>query len=97
MIREKLEDYVRTIPDFPEPGIMFRDITSVLQDADGLRMRGGVHSKRGGLVRHPGGRRADRNGASSISMAPRWPPRMRPVRICRYYTMKGTRGSTIAE
>ena len=38
MIREKLEDYVRTIPDFPEPGIMFRDITSVLQDADGLRM-----------------------------------------------------------
>lgn len=38
MIREKLEDYVRTIPDFPEPGIMFRDITSVLQDADGLHL-----------------------------------------------------------
>jgi len=38
MKREKLEDYVRTIPDFPEPGIMFRDITSVLQDADGLQM-----------------------------------------------------------
>lgn len=33
---KKLEDYVRTIPDFPEPGIMFRDVTSVLQDADGL-------------------------------------------------------------
>ena len=31
-------DYVRTIPDFPEPGIMFRDITSVLQDADGLHL-----------------------------------------------------------
>ena len=29
MIREKLEDYVRTIPDFPEPGIMFRDITTI--------------------------------------------------------------------
>ena len=33
---KKVEDYVRTIPDFPEPGIMFRDVTSVLQDADGL-------------------------------------------------------------
>ena len=33
---KKLEDYVTTIPDFPEPGILFRDITSVLQDADGL-------------------------------------------------------------
>ncbi|MBR6238678.1 MAG: adenine phosphoribosyltransferase [Lachnospiraceae bacterium] len=38
MIKEKLEDYVVSIPDFPEPGIIFRDITSVLQDADGLRM-----------------------------------------------------------
>lgn len=33
-----LEDYVRTIPDFPEPGIMFRDITTVLQDPDGLKL-----------------------------------------------------------
>ena len=33
-----LKDYVRTIPDYPEPGIMFRDVTSVLQDADGLHM-----------------------------------------------------------
>jgi adenine phosphoribosyltransferase len=31
-------DYVRTIPDFPEPGIMFRDVTSVIQDPDGLRL-----------------------------------------------------------
>ena len=38
MIREKVEDYVRTIPDFPQPGIMFRDITSILQDPDGLAM-----------------------------------------------------------
>lgn len=35
---KKLEDYVRTIPDFPEPGIMFRDVTSVLQDPDGLKL-----------------------------------------------------------
>ncbi|MDO4519501.1 MAG: adenine phosphoribosyltransferase [Eubacteriales bacterium] len=35
---KKVEDYVRNIPDFPEPGIIFRDITSVLQDADGLHL-----------------------------------------------------------
>ena len=35
---KKVEDYVRTIPDFPEPGIMFRDVTSVLQDAEGLQL-----------------------------------------------------------
>ena len=38
MIRERVEDYVRSIPDFPEEGIIFRDVTSVLQDADGLRL-----------------------------------------------------------
>ena len=35
---KKVEDYVRSIPDFPEPGIIFRDITSILQDADGLQL-----------------------------------------------------------
>ncbi|MBQ6384270.1 MAG: adenine phosphoribosyltransferase [Clostridia bacterium] len=35
---KKLEDYVVTIPDFPKPGIMFRDITSVIQDAEGLHL-----------------------------------------------------------
>ncbi len=35
---KKLEEYVRTIPDFPEEGIMFRDVTSVLQDAEGLHL-----------------------------------------------------------
>lgn len=33
-----IEEYVRSIPDFPEPGIIFRDVTSVLQDAEGLRL-----------------------------------------------------------
>ncbi len=37
MKREHLEDYVTTIPDFPQPGIMFRDITSLVQDPDGLQ------------------------------------------------------------
>lgn len=35
---KKLEDYVVTIPDFPEPGILFRDVTSVIQDAEGLQL-----------------------------------------------------------
>lgn len=35
---KKLEDYVRSIPDFPEEGIIFRDVTSVLQDAEGLHL-----------------------------------------------------------
>ena len=35
---KKLEEYVRAIPDFPEEGIIFRDVTSVLQDADGLQL-----------------------------------------------------------
>ena len=35
---KRLEEYVLTIPDFPEPGIMFRDITSVIQDPDGLKL-----------------------------------------------------------
>ena len=33
-----LKDYVRTIPDFPSPGIMFRDLTTVLQDAEGFKL-----------------------------------------------------------
>jgi adenine phosphoribosyltransferase len=35
---KNLESYVRSIPDFPEPGIIFRDVTSILQDKDGLKM-----------------------------------------------------------
>ncbi len=33
-----VKDYILTIPDFPEKGIMFRDITTVLQDAEGFRL-----------------------------------------------------------
>ncbi len=33
-----LKDYIITIPDFPEEGIMFRDVTSILESADGLKL-----------------------------------------------------------
>ena len=35
---KKVEDYIRSIPDFPEKGVIFRDVTSVLQDAEGLKL-----------------------------------------------------------
>ena len=35
---KKVEDYVRSIPDFPKEGIIFRDVTTVLTDADGLTL-----------------------------------------------------------
>ena len=28
----EIDQYVRSIPDFPEPGIIFRDITSIIQN-----------------------------------------------------------------
>lgn len=33
-----IEEYVRSIPDFPEPGIIFRDVTSILEDGEGLHL-----------------------------------------------------------
>ena len=33
-----VKDYIRTIPDFPKPGILFRDVTTVMQDADGFKL-----------------------------------------------------------
>ena len=35
---KQLADFVTTIPDFPQKGIMFRDITTVVQDPEGLKM-----------------------------------------------------------
>ncbi len=33
-----IKDYIRTIPDFPHEGIMFRDVTTLFADARGFRM-----------------------------------------------------------
>ena len=35
---KKMEDYVRSSVDFPEKGIIFRDVTSLLQDPEGLHL-----------------------------------------------------------
>ena len=35
---KKLEDYITSIPDFPEPGIIFRDITTMLESPEGLKL-----------------------------------------------------------
>ncbi|MGB0497189.1 MAG: adenine phosphoribosyltransferase [Rubricella sp.] len=36
--RLQVQDYIRTIPDFPHEGIMFRDVTTLFNDARGFRM-----------------------------------------------------------
>lgn len=35
---KKIEDYMTTIPNYPIEGVMFRDITTVLNDADGFQL-----------------------------------------------------------
>jgi adenine phosphoribosyltransferase len=35
---KELKDYVKNIPDFPQPGIIFRDVTSVVEDPEGLKL-----------------------------------------------------------
>lgn len=37
-IREYLLEHIRTIPDFPKPGIQFKDITTLLSDKKALRL-----------------------------------------------------------
>ncbi|WP_068268325.1 adenine phosphoribosyltransferase [Caviibacter abscessus] len=36
--KEKVDKLIRTIPDFPEKGILFRDITTALKDKEGLKL-----------------------------------------------------------
>lgn len=33
-----VKDYIRTIPDFPQKGVMFRDVTTIMNDADGFKL-----------------------------------------------------------
>ncbi|MDH3688600.1 MAG: adenine phosphoribosyltransferase [Gammaproteobacteria bacterium] len=33
----ELKDLVRSIPDYPQPGVIFRDITTLMKDARGFR------------------------------------------------------------
>ncbi len=34
---KKLEEYIRDVPDFPKKGIIFKDITTLLKDKEGLK------------------------------------------------------------
>ncbi|WP_313367395.1 adenine phosphoribosyltransferase [Sphingobacterium mizutaii] len=38
MIEEQLKAYIRDIPDFPQPGIVFKDITPLLQQPELVRL-----------------------------------------------------------
>ena len=35
---QALKERIRHVPDFPKPGILFYDVTTLLQDRDGFRM-----------------------------------------------------------
>ena len=35
---KKLEDYMISIPDYPVPVVLFRDVTGILNEADGIRL-----------------------------------------------------------
>ena len=34
----EVEKYIKSIPDFPKPGIIFRDVTSVTEDPEGMKL-----------------------------------------------------------
>jgi adenine phosphoribosyltransferase len=56
-VSEDLKALIRTVPDFPRPGIQFRDITTLLKRRDGLR------SVTDRLAAHCRGRRIDKIAA----------------------------------
>lgn len=33
-----IDKYIRAIPDFPEPGVMFRDVSTVTQNPEGMKL-----------------------------------------------------------
>ena len=35
---KRIEDFIIAVPDFPKPGVLFRDITGILSDPDGLKL-----------------------------------------------------------
>ena len=35
---KRIEDYIIAVPDFPKPGVLFRDITGILSDPEGLKL-----------------------------------------------------------
>jgi adenine phosphoribosyltransferase len=51
---EELKHLIREVPDFPKPGILFYDITTLLKDPQGLRRAADV------LAEHYAGRKIDR-------------------------------------
>lgn len=49
----QIKSYIRTIPNYPKRGVMFRDITTLLKNPAGFRLA------IGGLAKHYSGRRID--------------------------------------
>ena len=37
-LQDSIKSFIRTVPDYPHEGILFRDITGLLENAHGLRL-----------------------------------------------------------
>jgi adenine phosphoribosyltransferase len=37
-MENKLEKYIKAVPDFPKPGVLFRDVTGILDSGEGFRL-----------------------------------------------------------
>ena len=46
MTIDELKTLVRDVPDFPQKGILFKDITTMLKDKEGLRTAAQMLSER---------------------------------------------------
>ena len=37
-MQNQLEKYIKAVPDFPKPGVLFRDVTGILDSGEGFRL-----------------------------------------------------------
>ena len=71
-----LKNLIREVPDFPKPGILFYDITTLLKDADGLRE---LIDRLGAGYGSQGNREGDRHrGRGDLLPRRRLPTRSKP-------------------
>ena len=41
-MENQLEKYIKVVPDFPKPGVLFRDVTGILDSGEGIEDRKSV-------------------------------------------------------
>ncbi len=64
-----LKRFIRDVPDFPEPGVLFRDITPLLQNAEAFQYAVGHLANPHDVVAFPPGAAGDAPGATRAGLA----------------------------